>query len=142
MFFSNGVSIGHIYKPMHAAYYFQGQIPLFTDHGSLKITDISYRLRFSFVSFACIVRSFFVFRSFALRSCNCFVRFMYRSFHVSFVSFVRLIGIIHRFSRLMTLLFHTWLHVRLNNNDACILTLTLMTALNYKTWTVQTLKLN
>jgi len=29
-----------------------------TDPGSFKLTDISYRLRFSFVSFACIVRSF------------------------------------------------------------------------------------
>jgi hypothetical protein len=34
------------------------------------------------------------------------------------------IGIIHRFSRLVTLLFHKWLHVRLNHKDACILTLT------------------
>jgi hypothetical protein len=31
-----------------------------TDPGSFKLTDISYRLRFSFVSFACIVRSFSV----------------------------------------------------------------------------------
>ena len=30
------------------------------------------------------------------------------------------IGIIHRFSRLVTLLFHKWLHVRLNHQDACI----------------------
>ena len=30
------------------------------------------------------------------------------------------IGIIHRFSRLVTLLFHKWLHVRLNHKDACI----------------------
>ena len=35
---------------------------IITDPGSLKLTDISYRLRFSFVSFACIVRSFFLFR--------------------------------------------------------------------------------
>ena len=28
------------------------------------------------------------------------------------------IGIIHRFSRLVTLLFHKWLHVRLNHKDA------------------------
>ena len=34
-----------------------------------------------------------------------------------------LIGIIHRFSRLVTLLFHKWLNVRLNHKDACILTL-------------------
>jgi len=34
------------------------------------------------------------------------------------------IGIIHRFSRLVTLLFHKWLIVRLNHKDACILTLT------------------
>ena len=33
------------------------------------------------------------------------------------------IGIIHRFSRLVTLLYHKWLHVRLNHKDACILTL-------------------
>ena len=32
------------------------------------------------------------------------------------------IGIIHRFSRLVTLLFHKWLHVRLNHKDACMLT--------------------
>ena len=31
-----------------------------TDPGSFKLTDISYRLRFSFISFACIVRSFSV----------------------------------------------------------------------------------
>jgi hypothetical protein len=30
------------------------------------------------------------------------------------------IGIIHRFSRLVTLLFHKWLHVRLKHQDACI----------------------
>ena len=30
------------------------------------------------------------------------------------------IGIIHRFSRLVMLLFHKWLHVRLNHKDACI----------------------
>ena len=30
------------------------------------------------------------------------------------------IGIIHRFFRLVTLLFHMWLHVRLNHQDACI----------------------
>jgi hypothetical protein len=35
-----------------------------TDPGSFKLTDISYRLRFSFVSLACIVRSFFVRLSF------------------------------------------------------------------------------
>ena len=34
------------------------------------------------------------------------------------------IAIIHRFSRLVTLLFHKWLYVRLNHKDACILTLT------------------
>ena len=34
------------------------------------------------------------------------------------------IRIIHRFSRLVTLLFHKWLIVRLNHKDACILTLT------------------
>ena len=34
------------------------------------------------------------------------------------------IGIIHRFSRLVTLMFHKWLIVRLNHKDACILTLT------------------
>jgi hypothetical protein len=56
---------------------------LYTDPGSFKLADISYRLRFSFVSFACIVRSFFVFRSFAFRSCNWFVRFVYRSFRAS-----------------------------------------------------------
>ena len=32
--------------------------------------------------------------------------------------------VIHRFSRLVTLLFHKWLHMRLNHKDACILTLT------------------
>jgi hypothetical protein len=32
----------------------------------------------------------------------------------------REIGIIHRFSRLVMLLFHKWLHVRLNHKDACI----------------------
>ena len=48
-----------------------------TEHGSFKLTDISYRLRFSFVSFACIVRSFFAFRSFALCSfVSCIVRFV------------------------------------------------------------------
>ena len=31
--------------------------------------------------------------------------------------------IIHRFSCLVTLLFHKWLHVRLNHKDACYLTL-------------------
>jgi hypothetical protein len=31
-----------------------------TDPGSFKLTDISYRLRFSFVSFECIVRLRFV----------------------------------------------------------------------------------
>jgi hypothetical protein len=46
------------------------------------------------------------------------------------------IGTIHRFSRLVTLLSHKWLHVRLYLN------VNLMTALNYKTWMVQTLKLN
>ena len=35
-----------------------------------------------------------------------------------------IIGTIHRFSRLVTLVFHKWLHVRLNHKDACILTLT------------------
>jgi len=30
------------------------------------------------------------------------------------------IGIIHRFSRWVTLQFHRWLHVRLNHKDACI----------------------
>ena len=54
-----------------------------TEHGSFKLTDVSYHLRFSFVSFACIVRSFFVFRSFAFRSCNWFVRIVYRSFRSS-----------------------------------------------------------
>ena len=34
--------------------------PFGTDPGSFKLTDISYRSRFSFVSFACIVRSFSV----------------------------------------------------------------------------------
>jgi hypothetical protein len=34
------------------------------------------------------------------------------------------IGTIHHFSHLVTLLFHKWLHVRLNHKDACILTLT------------------
>jgi hypothetical protein len=48
-----------------------------------KLTDISYRLRFSFALFACIIRSFFVFHSFAFRSCNWFVRFVYRSFRSS-----------------------------------------------------------
>jgi hypothetical protein len=43
-----------------------------TDPGSFKLTDISYRLRFSFVSFACIVRSFL--HSLTLRICpfECF----------------------------------------------------------------------
>jgi hypothetical protein len=62
-----------------------------THPGSFKLTDISYRLRFSFVSFACIVHSFFVFRSFAFRSCNWFVHFVHRLFRVSFVSFIGLI---------------------------------------------------
>jgi hypothetical protein len=48
-------------------------------------------LRFSFVSFACIVHSFLVFRSFAFRSCNWFVPFVHRLFRVSFVSFIGLI---------------------------------------------------
>ena len=39
-----------------------------TDPGSFKLTDISYRFRFSFVSFACTVRSFFAFRSLAFRA--------------------------------------------------------------------------
>jgi hypothetical protein len=44
---------------------------------TFKLTDISYRLRFSFVSFACIVRSFFAFRSLALCSfVSCIVRFV------------------------------------------------------------------
>ena len=30
------------------------------------------------------------------------------------------LGIIHRFSRLVTLLFHKWLIVRLNHKDVCI----------------------
>jgi hypothetical protein len=34
------------------------------------------------------------------------------------------IGIIHRFSRLVTQLFHKWLIVHLNHKDTCILTLT------------------
>jgi len=33
---------------------------IYTDPGSFKLTDMSYRLRFSFVSFVCIVRSFSV----------------------------------------------------------------------------------
>jgi hypothetical protein len=32
----------------------------------------------------------------------------------------RPIGIIHRFSRLVMLLFHKWLHMRLNHKDACM----------------------
>jgi hypothetical protein len=32
----------------------------------------------------------------------------------------REIWIIHRFSRLVMLLFHKWVHVRLNHKDACI----------------------
>ena len=48
----------------------------YTDPGSFKLKDILYSLRFSFVSFACIVRSFIVFHSFAFRSCNWFVRFV------------------------------------------------------------------
>ena len=43
----------------------------------------------------------------------------YNNFMINIV-----IGIIHRFSHLVTLLFHKWLHVRLNHKDACILTLT------------------
>ena len=65
-------------NPVHGVVYYST-----TDPGSFKLTDISYRLRFSFVSFACIVRSFFVFRSFAFSLCNWFVHFMYRSFRVS-----------------------------------------------------------
>ena len=68
-------------KPAHV-------VTSITDPGSFKLTDISYRLRFSFVSFACNVRWFFVFRSFAFRSCNWFIRLVYRSFRFSFVSFV------------------------------------------------------
>ena len=61
---------------------------VFTYSGSLKLTHISYRLGFSFVSFSCIVRSFIVFRLPAFRSCNwfvfsCIVRFVYRSFRSS-----------------------------------------------------------
>ena len=41
-----------------------------------------------------------------------------------FIVTINPIGIIHRFSRLVTLLFHKLLHVRLNHKDACILTLT------------------
>ena len=51
-------------KPAHV-------VTSITDPGLFKLTDISYRLRFSFVSFACIVRS-----------CNWFVRFVYRSFRI------------------------------------------------------------
>jgi hypothetical protein len=40
------------------------ELKLGTDPGSFKLTDMSYRLRFSLVSLACIVPSFFVFRSF------------------------------------------------------------------------------
>jgi hypothetical protein len=56
-----------------------------TDPESFKSTDISYLLCFSFVSLACIVRSFSVFRSFAFRSrfarvigsfVSCIVRFV------------------------------------------------------------------
>jgi hypothetical protein len=43
-------------NPVHGEVYYST-----TDPGSFKLTDISYRLCFSFVSFACIVRSFFVF---------------------------------------------------------------------------------
>ena len=51
-----------------------------TDPGSFNFTNISYRLHFSFVSLrGSFVRSFFVFRSFAFRACNLFVRFVYRS---------------------------------------------------------------
>jgi hypothetical protein len=57
--------------------------PFGTDPGSFKLTYISYRWRFSFVSFACIVRSFFVFRSFVLPSCNSFVCFVHCSFRSS-----------------------------------------------------------
>ena len=53
------------------------------DPGSFKLTDMSYRLRFSFVSFVCIVLSFFVFRSLAFCSCNWLVRFVYHSFRSS-----------------------------------------------------------
>jgi hypothetical protein len=67
-------------KPAHV-------VTSITVPGSFKLTDISYRLRFSFVSFACSVRCFFVFRSFAFRSCNWFIRLVYRSFHFSFVSY-------------------------------------------------------
>jgi hypothetical protein len=57
--------------------------PFGTNPASLKLTYISYRWRFSFISFACIVRSFFVFCSFAFRSCNWFVCFVHRSFRSS-----------------------------------------------------------
>ena len=58
---------------MHVAcnYHYLGWV--LTDPGSFNLTDISYRLRFSFVSFACIVRSF------AFRACNLFFRFVYHS---------------------------------------------------------------
>ena len=62
---------------------------VFTYSGSLKLTNISYRLGFSFVSFSCIVRSFIVFRLPAFRSCNwfvlfsCIVRFVYRALRSS-----------------------------------------------------------
>ena len=82
-------------NPVHGEVYYNT-----TDPGSFKLTDISYRLRFSFVSFACIIRSFSVrsrlvcvigsFISCIVRfvylfvSCN--FHFVYRSFRVSFVS--------------------------------------------------------
>ena len=64
---------------------------VFTEFGSFKLTDISYRWRFSFVSFACIVLSFFAFRSLHFfrvigSFVSCIVHFVYRSFRVSFVS--------------------------------------------------------
>jgi hypothetical protein len=56
---------------------------VFADSGSLKLTVISYRLCVSFVSFSCIVCSFFVLRIFAFRSWNWVVRFVYCSFRSS-----------------------------------------------------------
>jgi hypothetical protein len=61
---------------------------VFTYSGSLKLTNISYRLGFSFVSFSCIVRSFIF--SVCLRFVrvigsffSCIVRFVYRSLRSS-----------------------------------------------------------
>ena len=63
---------------------------VFTYSGSLKLTNISYRLGFSFVSFSCIVRSFI------FSACLRFVRVIGSFFRVSFVSCI--VRCVHQFN--------------------------------------------